>query len=473
MFGKGLNRGQPVWQSLAMIRIIEKSVSALCLAAVVLLGCESGDAKSSGPAASGQDVAGAGTDVPSIGLIDLVEADTVGSPDGGTPPGVDVSAAVDAGTQEDGGSADATAVAPDTAQPADGVVPDDSVGPDDVAPPGDTAISDDAPAPEDVAPPEDAGPPIAPEYTTFIGDWAMQPGKETTRCVVKRLDNPGTAWIRAVETTLSKGSHHLVVYKSGATEEQTEPFPCTPFVETIAGDTYPLLISQISDEKLVLPPGVAFKFEPYQMVRIEAHYLNYYPEEITAHAEVTFRTLPAAEVVHEAGLLFYGTPDFKLPPGQESATDWFFLDVWQDKKVFAMTGHTHQYGTNVEINYMTGPGATGTPIYPGEKPFQWDEAPIVSFDPPLAFDGQAGFQYRCTWFNSSNKTVDFGESASSEMCFFWAYYYPSDGYRLCINPGSFKDLAPAGVVQDQECCPDSPLCDLIKAYLAGGSGFPF
>ena len=66
------------------------------------------------------------------------------------------------------------------------------------------------------------------------------------------------------------------------------------------------MITQIPQETLEFPDGVAFKFEP-NPVRLEAHYLNYYPEKITAHADVQFHTIDA-DVEAEANMLFYGTP---------------------------------------------------------------------------------------------------------------------------------------------------------------------
>jgi hypothetical protein len=29
--------------------------------------------------------------------------------------------------------------------------------------------------------------------------------------------------------------------------------------------------------------------------------------------------------------------------------------------------------------------------------------------------------------------VKFGESFNDEMCFLWQYYYPSQGFQLCVD----------------------------------------
>lgn len=335
--------------------------------------------------------------------------------------------------------------------------------------------ADTATAPPETQPVADAAP-ATESYTTWIGDWTMRPGEETTRCVHKRLDNDEPIWVTSIDTRLAPGSHHLIVYRSSVTDEDAEPTPCTPFVDVIGGEAYPLMISQIAEETLQLPEGVALKLEPNQMIRLEAHYLNYLPGEITAHADVTFNTVPESEVEAEAGLMLYGTPDISIGAGRTYTTPWYYLPVWEGRNVFAATGHTHRFGLDVELRK----GGTAQPtglgnepvqgaiqIYPGEEPFAWDEAPVVFYDPPLHFGANEGVQYRCTWKNTSNQWVGFGESANEEMCFFWLYYYPSQGYRLCINLGSWYERA-EGLVEPVECCPDSRVCPAVKAFLESG-----
>ncbi|MSQ85043.1 MAG: hypothetical protein EXR77_19580 [Myxococcales bacterium] len=299
--------------------------------------------------------------------------------------------------------------------------------------------------------------------------WTMQPKAETTRCLLKRLDNVDTVWVHQIVTKMAKGSHHLIVYRSDATEEQLTTKECTPFTETLSGGNVPLMITQIANETLTLPKGVAFKFLPKQMIRLEAHYLNYFKEPIETGADITFETLPPAQVENEADMLFYGTPDFAIKAGKSLTTPWNYIDVWPGTKVFAATGHTHQYGTDVQIGLAKGGTSVAAEMVypPKDQPFNWAESPMAQYNPPLEFKANEGFQYRCSWFNSSAKNVGFGESANQEMCFFWAYYYPSKGYRMCINPGKWKDQAP-DLITDPVCCPDSPLCGLIKNYISKG-----
>ena len=263
-----------------------------------------------------------------------------------------------------------------------------------------------------------------------LGGWTMEPGRETTRCIDVRLPNDKKIWVPRIRTNLSKGSHHFVVYRSDSRQERRQPYVCTPLLDTLYGNTVPLLITQKREEVLELPPGVAFELEPNQMIRLEAHYLNYYTEPITAEATVTFELMPEGQVPIVADFMFYGTSDFKLPAGEEYSTRWRFMPVPPGINVFALTGHTHQLGTNVQIEYTTFT-TEGELVYPPEdEPFKWSEAPVSYFDPPLAFDGEYAFNLKCTWHNTTDRDVYFGESANNEMCFFWAYYYPSRGFLL-------------------------------------------
>jgi len=52
------------------------------------------------------------------------------------------------------------------------------------------------------------------------------------------------------------------------------------------------------------------------------------------------------------------------------------------------------------------------------------------------FDGTQELRLHCEWFNTSGTEVPPGLSAvTNEMCFFWAYYYPSQGFQVCNERG--------------------------------------
>lgn len=305
-------------------------------------------------------------------------------------------------------------------------------------------------------PPGDGGP-LESHTITFGPIEDVPPGTENTQCVVVRLGNAAQLRVGAIHNVLATGSHHFIVYRTNATEEQAVPFDCEPFVDTLdpaAGS--PLMITQRADELLELPQGVAFSLEPNQMIRLEMHYINYSPEPIDISATAEFIPIPDAEFMHEADFLFIGNPDIDLAP-RSTATlgpTYFELPVeFEGVNFFGITGHTHQYGTNVQV--WSTPSETGadTAVY-DVAGWNWHEPATVRHDPAFQVPNGGGFRFTCEWNNTSSETVGFGESANDEMCFFWAYYYPSRGARVCAH----TDQVPGGF---DLCCPGSPLCDMV------------
>jgi len=43
------------------------------------------------------------------------------------------------------------------------------------------------------------------------------------------------------------------------------------------------------------------------------------------------------------------------------------------------------------------------------------------------------------------------------MCFFWAYYWPSQGSRVCIHTNQY-----GGANGYDTCCPGDSVCSLIQ-----------
>jgi len=60
------------------------------------------------------------------------------------------------------------------------------------------------------------------------------------------------------------------------------------------------------------------------------------------------------------------------------------------------------------------------------------------------------------WWESGYYAGTFGESANNEMCFFWAYYWPSQGSKVCFHTEQYggHDL----------CCPGDSLCSLASNF---------
>jgi hypothetical protein len=301
-------------------------------------------------------------------------------------------------------------------------------------------------------------------WTVDWGPLTVAAGAEDTRCVIRRLGNPGTARIGSIHNQLGNSSHHMIVYRTSDTEERPDPFRCVPFTDTLDPSVgAPLAVTQRAEETITLPPGVAFSLDEDQMIRIEFHYINLTGEEQEIQASSTFEAIPPEEFQHEADFLYIGNPDISIRPRSGATLGPTFFPIprrLRDVNFFSITGHTHQWGTDMRVDTMDAPGGPRTSVY-APTPFLWDEPETVYHTPAFQVPQGGGFSFTCEWNNLSDRYIGFGESANDEMCFFWAYYYPSRGAQVCIHTDSYGDGMDI-------CCPGDALCALIPMFLGDG-----
>jgi hypothetical protein len=310
----------------------------------------------------------------------------------------------------------------------------------------------------------DAPPLTGDSYRVTWGPVDVMPGVENTQCIWVHLSNTAEIKVHQLHDVLSETSHHLIVYKDDMdTTEQTTPVPCQPFTGALntTGMIEPIAITQRKDDEISLPDGVAYTLGAGQMVKLEMHYINTTDTVQSTTATVDFYAADPATIQYEASILFTGSPDIDIMAGQSLTLHQFFLvpsyvDL-STSHIFAITGHEHHLGTGVQVNVA--PAKTGpmTSVY-NPMPFQWAEPATEAFAPGFSVPVGGGFDFTCTWDNTTSAEVKFGESATNEMCFFWAYYYPSQGSKVCIHTDQY-----GGANGINACCPGDPtICQLIN-----------
>jgi hypothetical protein len=303
-------------------------------------------------------------------------------------------------------------------------------------------------------------------YTVTWGPVTVQAGVEDTQCIWLNLNNATTIKVHQMVDQLDLISHHLIVYKDDMdTTEQTTPIDCQPFTGALnpTGMISPIAITQKKYDEITLPDEVAYTFNPNQMIKLEHHYINETDSAQQAMATTTFYASDADDIKYEASILFTGSPDVNIPAGSNTTLHEFFtVPTYEDfsqSKIFAVTGHEHHLGTGVEVNVA--PAKTGpmTAVY-NPNPFEWASPATQIQTPYFGIPNGGGFDFTCTWDNTTDATVTFGESATDEMCFFWLYYYPSQGSKVCFHTNQF-----GGVDGLNICCPDDSLCAQLGSNL--------
>ncbi len=287
-------------------------------------------------------------------------------------------------------------------------------------------------------------------FTVKFDPITVAAGKEATQCVVRAVGNPAAVHIGNIKNELSAASHHLIVYRTADTVEQATPFACQPFSDLLKPQKgTPLMITQKKSDLLALPKGVAFGFQKSQMVRLEMHYINTTGAPISASATSTFYVMPEGDVKAEADFLFVGDPDINVPAQASKTLGPVYVPIDKvpigDASFFGITGHEHHFGTDVKVWTVEKDGAPPKAVY-DVPAWSWAEPKTVYFDPPFKVPSGGGFQFSCSWKNTSGQAVSFGESANAEMCFFWTYYYPSKGAYVYAHtdqvPGGYNLVCP-------------------------------
>ena len=302
------------------------------------------------------------------------------------------------------------------------------------------------------------------KYSLSWGPVLVPAGQENTQCIVVQLSNTAAIKVHQIHNQLGDGSHHVIVYKDDdpAAVVNTTPTNCQPFAGALnlSGMIAPIMITQKKDDLLTLPDGVAYTLAPQQMMRIEMHYINTTDADIMAQETSDFYAADPATIQNEASILFIGSPDINIPASQTATVHQYFapsranLDL-STAQFFAITGHTHHLGTNVTVATKPTSGGASTMVYQ-PNPFVWSEPETVTHQPEFMVPTGGGFDFECDYNNTTTAPVKFGESANNEMCFFWAYYFPSKGSHVCVHSDSYGNV--------DICCPDAgpTLCNRLN-----------
>ena len=233
-------------------------------------------------------------------------------------------------------------------------------------------------------------------------------------CLTLSLGNSAPAMVRAIRTTLSPGSHHMILNRVDGGSERPEATPCGAFAHT--GDL--IFLAQSAEASIAYPDGVGLEIQANQLIAIEIHYINYIsdsPVDITGHIE--FDLVEPDPSLQPVQIRFDGNLGISLPPREET-TVRSTHSLPSGARVFALTTHTHQLGIESTLNRVVGSESTLL-----HRSTTWAEPPLDVFTPALVIGESEQLELVCRYQNTTDETVGFGTGFRDEMCFYWAFYY--------------------------------------------------
>lgn len=262
---------------------------------------------------------------------------------------------------------------------------------------------------------------------TFQFDVEVPAGQELFKCIYGQFPTDGVTAVSGAESHYTPGSHHVLAYRSDLTavpDGQTGVWDCRDgnwFVHE-RGSYYE---AQQPNEERNLPEGIAHKFQPGEVIILQAHYINTTDNDIDAHVELKLHTMDVDDVREEAGTIYFNDTSIEVPPHSRAGVT-MRCPIPQDINLAFLWSHMHARGTHfiVKTDDPIAAEKLGEVLYE-EK--DWSEPKPRVYPEGEENELHAGshITFSCEFQNDTDNTFRFGNSAeTNEMCILHGMYWP-------------------------------------------------
>ena len=249
--------------------------------------------------------------------------------------------------------------------------------------------------------------------------------EDETKCFGLQVENTGAKrHIVGLGPAVDNAAivHHFLVFRTPSPESE-EPFDCALFPPK-----WELLYAWAPGAPAYeLPEQAGFPLEGGETANlvIQMHYNNYAnAEDLTDDTRVDMCTTSELRQF-DAGVMSFGGANFELPPNTKSELTCDFSVPTQAEPVmpvhiFQSWPHMHSLGRAMQTTVTSPNGDERTIV---DTNFSFESQLLY----PTDIDIDVGDTVRtiCTWENSTNEMVPYGEETNNEMCFNIVGYYPA------------------------------------------------
>ena len=166
------------------------------------------------------------------------------------------------------------------------------------------------------------------------------------------------------------------------------------------------------------PAGVALKVPANMAIDLNAHYFNKITTSLTGENFMNFYTVPQASVIKEAKTINFPNYNFSIPPFTRKTitTNFTFPSA---ATVIMLTSHFHKLGEKFQIKILGGP-RNGELVYENTD---WEHPLTINLTTPIQLNANEGLTSVVTYYNTTNRIVNFGLTSQDEMNIIFGYYY--------------------------------------------------
>jgi hypothetical protein len=259
--------------------------------------------------------------------------------------------------------------------------------------------------------------------TLLEADWKLAANSETNLCA--RATVPRDAYFHEFSPVIPLGTHHTVLTVDQSPSSTDGVVPCGS--PDLSG--HQIYGAGVGSKDYALPDGVAMRVRAGEQLVMNLHLFNASSEPLTGRSGVLVHTLDEADVENVAQGVLAGPIQLQIPPGHVTQSGQCTLP--KDATLFSVGPHMHQLGVHMKIVAQSSV-AGSTMLFDGPYSFDSQQRYPVEFLPLKAGDA---VHVECTYENTTDRTVSFGQSTRDEMCFAALILFPAQDAisYLCTN----------------------------------------
>lgn len=236
-----------------------------------------------------------------------------------------------------------------------------------------------------------------------------------------RIDNP-------------KIVHHVLLFQSDKAQFP-DPTPCESAAVSLESKLiYGWAPGGVPFE---LPAGVGMPTDETTHYFLQVHYNNIQGLEGEIDSSGFDLCTTSEPTQYDADMIAFGTMQFKLPPHTVTSKTCSYTWPSSADEVHAVAAFPHMHQLGTAISTVLNPSTDAVDLGKHDT-WDFDNQPFMPINATIKPGDQ--IQTTCTWNNTTNSTVRFGEYTDDEMCYSFTMYYPrAPSFASWANPAFSAD----------------------------------
>lgn len=242
------------------------------------------------------------------------------------------------------------------------------------------------------------------------------------QCFVFHAPVTEARYIRRFEIRIDRASvvHHVVLLRDPLRRSPAQPFSCNSMP---TGSEYAYAWAPGQDA-MQFPEG-GLRVTPGERYVLQIHYNNgrRLPGVVDSTGVRVFHAAPGGT---EWGMVAMGPTGFSVPARSTGVAE-SACTLTAGTRLLTGMPHMHEIGTDFEETVVRAGGA----VEPLISVQGWRFESQLFYDTPVTFNAGDRVITRCTFNNTTSRTVTSGVRTTDEMCFNFAYVTPPPPDRFC------------------------------------------